>query len=89
MCVRLYTCNLVLHTSFAVCRGITSQVDSTQILSNTLFRIVYFISYPARESGLRVAGAPEWGIFLHGQGAMVKEHQLRKNMRKLDDSEQI
>ena len=36
---------------------------------------------------MRVAGALDWGIFLPGQKAMTKVHQIRKDTTKLDDSE--
>jgi hypothetical protein len=41
------------------------------------------------ESGLRVAGGIEWGIFLPGQKNATKEHQIRKSKTKLDDSEHL
>jgi hypothetical protein len=46
-----------------------------------------FISEPSGESGLRVAGALEWGIFIPEQEATTKVHQIRKNTTKLDNSE--
>ena len=64
-----------------------NRVNSTQSLSSTLFHIFLYISEHSGESGLRVAGALEWGIFLPGQITVTKEHQIRKNTTKLDDSE--